>query len=113
MKYLSQGVVVGGLVLGTSFCFAGNYAIAYGETIKEATENATALAEKAVASRGKGCVGPGKDGQEAVQMYGKENGVWKVGVHYNHQDGSCGKRKSLTSYVSDLAVLAKAAGYGQ
>ena len=78
---------VNGIV--TPLAYAGNYVRGYGVSPTEATENALKAAEAAVRSRESGCVGPGKDGQQAVRYIGKDGDLYVFEAHYNNHDGSC------------------------
>ena len=92
---------------------AGTYARGLGETVTIATENATKNAEAAVRSRGKGCVGVGKDGkpENAVRVPGKDaNGLWIVEVFYSFHAGSCGQMsddKRLGIAITKAAIFGK------
>ena len=82
--------------------YAGDWAQGFGETPTEAIDNALKVAEKIVKSVGKGCVGPGKDGGKAVRYVGKTGDLYEFEAFYSHQDGSCGKRKTLADYRKEL-----------
>ena len=104
---LTLKLAAAAILLSTgTYAAAGSYATGVGETLKEATENALSAAQAAVKSRKAGCVGPGKDGQEGVKYMGKTDGIFKVGAHYNHHNGSCGIKKSIGEYVKDLSAVA-------
>lgn len=82
---------------------AGGYAQGYGTTPTEAIDNALKAAEKIVISRGRGCVGPGKDGGvEAVRYVKKDRDLYVFEAFYSHHDGSCGKRKTVADYRKEL-----------
>lgn len=57
----------------------------YGETIAEATDNASTLAIDAVRDRGMGCV---DDAKKPV----KDGDLWLVEVHQSYHAGSCGQK---------------------
>jgi len=100
--YKSTLVTAVTLLFFAGASYAEDWAQGYGETPTEAIDNALKAAERIVASRGKGCVGPGKSGGPAVRYIGKERGLYKFEAVYSHHDGSCGKRKSIGDYVKEL-----------
>lgn len=94
-------------VLGAATpAWAGGYAVGYGETIEEATRMALASAEAIVRSRGKGCVGPGKDGKNPglIRPEKLPDGLWKIEAHYNHHNGSCGRTSSISDQLRELGI---------
>ena len=57
----------------------------YGETVTEATDNASTLALDAVRDRGLGCV-------DKAKKPVKDGDLWLVEVHQSYHSGSCGQR---------------------
>ena len=88
----------------SGLAYAGDWAQGYGTTVTEGMENAIKAAERIVLSRGSGCVGPGKDGGQAVRYLGQENGLYKFEAFYSHHNGSCGIRKTIADYRKDLGL---------
>ena len=88
------GVSVAFAMLSATPAWAGTYAFGYGETIKEATDNANSTAAQSVNTRRKGCVGVGKDGDpndSVIVDKDRKTGLWKVGIYYSFHAGSCGQ----------------------
>ena len=83
---------------------AGDWAQGYGATVTEGMENAIKAAERIVASQRRGCVGPGKDGGQAIRYLGQENGLYKFEAFYSHHNGSCGIRKTIADYRKELGL---------
>ena len=79
---------------------AGGWAKGYGDTVEEATENATIKAKREIASRGAGCL----SGQ--IRLTKEEYGRWAVEVHYYQHYGSCDRRGDY-NWVNDPCKLNK------
>lgn len=88
-----SALLFSGTIMATP-ALAGGWGRGLGETVTEATDNATKNAAAIVRSRGEGCVGlaPGSNPDDLVRVVGKDqHGLWIVEVAYSNHNGSCGK----------------------
>jgi hypothetical protein len=104
MKHWQSYFTAATLVTFAIPAIAGGWAQGYGETPEKGIESAMKAAEAIVKSRGKGCVGPGKSGGEAIRYIGKEKDLYKFEALYSHHNGSCGKHKTIADYRKELGI---------
>jgi hypothetical protein len=85
--------------------WAGGYADGFGTTPEEAIKSARDGAQKAVDSRGgRGCVGPGKNGEKELVYVGKDKDLYYFQAFFNHTNGACGKQKAISDIIKEVGL---------